>query len=687
MDKVIETLGSSSGTSFFQVSYDREKTSYKKYIKLARNLKMHQFVQDYHFPSFILLLPPGTDLHLSPVITSDMAVIQDKASCIPPLVLLDVLELPRSQPLKILDACAAPGNKTTLILSGLKQLSQKGCLMALDWDKRRFQQLCDNLRRMHDGVLKVNGVIEGRKVGTKASEGVICEAFSRDFLTVDPVNEEKFAGVTAILVDPTCSASGLRCKRPELAAQEQENETRRVEKLASLQAKILRHALSFPSVEVVIYSTCSVYQQENEAVVRELVESGAASDFELVAIWDKSKSKGKKETGKGTTAVPNPFTPLGPWKMRGFVEDDSDDTSKMMASGSVPVYPLMNEQTGVAGEIPSSGTLPEEVNKVDKPVKLPSFEVIESNTCEGVEPPQKKRKLSKKERYLQRKEQRRDKRKALKARRRARRDAAAAVGEALPRVPPQPPRVSMAESKCRTCVVLDCAYDHLMSLKDTCKLAHQIAHCYSTNRHLPAPVQLYITGLGSAFKTQEGAELSTELREPLEESTLARLRKADAQNWDVYLKMEDYRELFPASSIVYLCAESEYELPDTFLPASTCTDAAVGAPTNNSAATLVENTSSTTDATVPVFTTDDVYVIGGLVDHNHHQGLCYQQALLRGHRTARLPLERAGVKVEGRRVLALLHVFQALAFVLSGAHLQWHDALRAALPPRKCNPQ
>lgn len=114
---------------------------------------------------------------------------------------------------------------------------------------------------MHDGVLKVNGAIDGRKVGTKASDRVICEAFSRDFLTVDPVNEEKFADVRAILVDPTCSASGLRCKRPELAAQGQEDETKRVERLASLQAKILRHALSFPSVEVVVYSTCSVYQQ------------------------------------------------------------------------------------------------------------------------------------------------------------------------------------------------------------------------------------------------------------------------------------------------------------------------------------------------------------------------------------------------------------------------------------------
>nr|CDS24047.1 methyltransferase nsun5 [Echinococcus granulosus] len=331
IDKVIEALGSSGDGRYSQVFYDRAKTSYKKYIKLVRNLKKHEFVRDYHFPNLILLIPPGTDLHLSPVITSDMAVIQDKASCVPSLILLDVLELPRSQPLKILDACAAPGNKTTLILSGLKQLSQKSCLMAFDRDKRRFHQLCDNLRRMHDGVLKVNGVIENRKVGRKAFNGVICEAFLRDFLTIDPLNEAEFADVTAILVDPTCSASGLRCKRPELAAQGQEDKVERVERLANLQAKILRHALSFPSVEVVVYSTCSVYQQENEAVVRELLESGAAADFELVPIWNKSKDKGTKGMGEKALAVPNLFTPLAPWKSRGFVEDDNKDAAKMMA--------------------------------------------------------------------------------------------------------------------------------------------------------------------------------------------------------------------------------------------------------------------------------------------------------------------------------------------------------------------
>ncbi|VDN98338.1 unnamed protein product [Rodentolepis nana] len=323
----------------------------------------------------------------------------------------------------------------------------------------------------------------------------------------------------------------------------------------------------------------------------------------------------------------------------------------------------MSEQTNSLLEKSSDDIPLKNEDSEAKTEDLQSKEQISSTDNDICGLPRKRQKLSKMDRYRQKKEERRERRKAMRQRRREKRDADLAAGKP----PPQHPRrqrVSMTDSSCRTCVVLDCSFDNLMSFKDICKFAHQLSNCYSTNRNLPAPVQLYITGLGSAFDRADPISKDLEKRTPKPESTLARLNIVDAKNWDVHLKMENYTELFPASSIVYLCAESPYELPDKFEPAETSFSSA-----NKS----------------PVFTADDVYVIGGLVDHNHYNGLCYEQACERGYRTARLPLERTGISVEGRRVLSLLHVFQALAFVLSTAHPDWSSALRVALPPRKIN--
>uniref|UniRef100_A0A0X3NIX3 tRNA (guanine(9)-N(1))-methyltransferase n=2 Tax=Schistocephalus solidus TaxID=70667 RepID=A0A0X3NIX3_SCHSO len=286
------------------------------------------------------------------------------------------------------------------------------------------------------------------------------------------------------------------------------------------------------------------------------------------------------------------------------------------------------------------------------------------------------------EKYLDRKEGRKRLRKAHKMRKQERRRQALQSSLETTTRLPKPQIVKISDSSCKTRVVLDCAYDHMMSFKDICKLAHQISNCYSINRHLPSPVQLYVTGLGSAFKHSPQSSQGTKQRQPVvpeassaastskhdtptrppvSKSTLSRLNLVNAENWDLFLKMEDFTELFPATSIVYLCAEAADELPDAFLPPAV----------NNS------------DGKGPKFTSDDVYVIGGLVDHNAHVGFCHLQASERGYRTARLPLDRTGIQLCGRKVLSLMHVFQALAGVLGGG-LDWTTSLNAAIPPRKC---
>jgi len=58
----------------------------------------------------------------------------------------------------------------------------------------------------------------------------------------------------------------------------------RIEALARFQEAILRHALSFPAVQRVVYSTCSVERRENEDVVARVLAPGSAcaAQFDLV---------------------------------------------------------------------------------------------------------------------------------------------------------------------------------------------------------------------------------------------------------------------------------------------------------------------------------------------------------------------------------------------------------------------
>ncbi|KAH8857115.1 hypothetical protein KSF78_0009422 [Schistosoma japonicum] len=225
----------------------------------------------------------------------------------------------------VLDACAAPGNKTSQLIS---MMSSKSTVFAFDRDPNRFQCLTENL--VANGVDRLS-VIDWPNSDSKhnkhrkslQSSQPFVEASCTDFLSVDPY-DPKFSNVQSILLDPSCSGSGLSIRQPDGEQQLKNSQLKgdystdtyneeylsRLKRLSNLQAMLLRHALNFPNVQRIVYSTCSIHPEENEAVVQENAIR-VSNKFYLETIWPNTISLNSLDNITATPQV---------WKHRGLSE-------------------------------------------------------------------------------------------------------------------------------------------------------------------------------------------------------------------------------------------------------------------------------------------------------------------------------------------------------------------------------
>ncbi|XP_008558822.1 tRNA methyltransferase 10 homolog A [Microplitis demolitor] len=182
---------------------------------------------------------------------------------------------------------------------------------------------------------------------------------------------------------------------------------------------------------------------------------------------------------------------------------------------------------------------------------------------------------------------------------------------------------TMENSTCRLTITIDMSFDDLMIDKDIAKLVKQILRCYTLNRRALAPVQFSLTSFNNKSKEQ--------------------MEKHNGyQHWDVKFYEESYSKVYSDKKIIYLTSESE---------------------------NIIENLDE-----------DCVYVIGGLVDHNCHKGLCHKLAVEAGIQHARLPLDKF-LKMKARKVLTIDHVFEILLRMTEGK--TWQGTFLQVLPMRK----
>ncbi|XP_023283115.1 probable 28S rRNA (cytosine-C(5))-methyltransferase [Seriola lalandi dorsalis] len=220
-------------------------------------LKEKDFVRDLHLPE-VLVFSPKTDFHDHFLYKAGHVILQDKASCLPAYLLNPP---PGSH---VIDACAAPGNKTSHLAAIMKN---KGKLFAFDLDAKRLATMSTLLLRA----------------------GVTCQQLAnQDFLKVDP-DSLQYKDVEYILLDPSCSGSGMVCLLDNSSA-DQEKDQARLTSLASFQLRCLNHGLRFPCLKRLVYSTCSIYSQENEEVVKACLQQNPG--FRLVPLLAKWPERG-----------------------------------------------------------------------------------------------------------------------------------------------------------------------------------------------------------------------------------------------------------------------------------------------------------------------------------------------------------------------------------------------------------
>ncbi|MBA0806883.1 hypothetical protein Gohar_022726 [Gossypium harknessii] len=216
----------------------------------------------------LLKLPPKCDLHDHPLVMNGSVFMQGKASS------MVAAALDPEPGWEVLDACAAPGNKTVHLAALMRG---KGKVIACELNKERIKRLADTVRL--SGACNI-------------------EVFHSDFLSLDP-KDPPYSKVRAILLDPSCSGSGTVAERldhllPSHAAGQSANvdETERLTKLASFQKKALTHALCFPQVERIVYSTCSIHQIENEDVVKSILPLATSHGFRLATPFPQWHRRG-----------------------------------------------------------------------------------------------------------------------------------------------------------------------------------------------------------------------------------------------------------------------------------------------------------------------------------------------------------------------------------------------------------
>lgn len=178
--------------------------------------------------------------------------IQDEAAGLVPLV----LEPKENE--NILDACSAPGGKTTYLA---ELMNNKGKIEAWDIHEHRINLVNKNSERLGTTIIE-----------TKLQDAT---KFNESYL-------EKF---DKILLDVPCLGIGVLKRKPDIKWQRKKED---INEITKIQMRILENCSKYLKENgELVYSTCSILKDENENIIKEFLNKN--KNYEIVEMNFKNK--------------------------------------------------------------------------------------------------------------------------------------------------------------------------------------------------------------------------------------------------------------------------------------------------------------------------------------------------------------------------------------------------------------
>jgi 16S rRNA (cytosine967-C5)-methyltransferase len=187
-----------------------------------------------------------------PAFTKGFCTVQDEGA---QLIAMLLTPFPG---MRILDACAAPGGKTSHLI---EMVPDHGPVIAADRSHKRLRMMTENLTRLgHGGVTLVAADLSA---------------------ATSPLKENIF---DRILLDAPCSGTGVLRRHPE-GKWKKDPET--IQQMTGLQGDLLLSTVrSLKAGGRLLYTTCSLLEEENEGVVdRYLSDAPGMTRLDLRSLF------------------------------------------------------------------------------------------------------------------------------------------------------------------------------------------------------------------------------------------------------------------------------------------------------------------------------------------------------------------------------------------------------------------